>query len=332
MKEFVKNIEELADFHEDKKEEKALRQLLIEYPMDIYCLSQLAGALLFQRKYDEALSYIQKAEAIMPLFPLVIYYKGKILLGTYKAKGSIACWNHIVNMNIEDNIFYDYNINSRKIKSLKNDALFYKAICCYCLGYVEKAKKYAHKHLDGRVRGLKSDFTKKEIEDYIRELNYSRVTPEDIIDGFDGDTTDAQFKRISAHIDKLKEQGDRTKLIKYFKRKTREFPKCYYLWTIMSEYCFDYRLKDLCLKSAEKAHALEDTGNDMLVLYDYGAALFLNGRYDEAIAVFDKILAEDINFIAYGEHGEGMRWTKKLLADARVLKNNCMKRKADPTR
>lgn len=70
----------------------------------------------------------------------------------------------------------------------------------------------------------------------------------------------------------------------------------------------------------------------MLVLYDYGAALFLNGRYDEAIAVFDKILAEDINFIAYGEHGEGMRWTKKLLADARVLKNNCMKRKADPTR
>lgn len=100
----------------------------------------------------------------------------------------------------------------------------------------------------------------------------------------------------------------------------------------MSEYCFDYGIKDLCLKSAQKAHALEDTENDMLVLYDYGAALFLNGRYDEAIAVFDKILAEDINFIAYGEHGEGMRWTKELLADARVLKNNCMKRKADPTR
>lgn len=32
----------------------------------------------------------------------------------------------------------------------------------------------------------------------------------------------------------------------------------------------------------------------MLVLYDYGAALFLNGRYDEAIAVFDKILTEEI--------------------------------------
>ena len=32
----------------------------------------------------------------------------------------------------------------------------------------------------------------------------------------------------------------------------------------------------------------------MLVLYDYRAALFLNGRYDEAIAVFDKILTEDI--------------------------------------
>ena len=70
MKEFVKKIEELADFHEDKKEEKALRQLLIEYPMDIYCLSQLAGALLYQEKFDEALCAIQEAEAVQPTFPL----------------------------------------------------------------------------------------------------------------------------------------------------------------------------------------------------------------------------------------------------------------------
>ena len=30
----------------------------------------------------------------------------------------------------------------------------------------------------------------------------------------------------------------------------------------------------------------------MLVLFDYGSALFLNGMYDEAITVFDKILNE----------------------------------------
>lgn len=32
----------------------------------------------------------------------------------------------------------------------------------------------------------------------------------------------------------------------------------------------------------------------MLVLYDYSAVLFLNGKYDETIAVFDKILTEEI--------------------------------------
>ena len=75
MKDFVKKIEELSSLGEDKKAEKVLRKLLAKHPTDIYCLSQLAGALLFQRKYDEALGYIQKAEAIIPLFPLVIYYK-----------------------------------------------------------------------------------------------------------------------------------------------------------------------------------------------------------------------------------------------------------------
>lgn len=311
---------------------KGVAQVAGKHPTDIYCLSQLAGTLLYQEKFDEALCAIQEAEAVQPTFPLVRYYKGKILLCNYKTQESIKSWDFLLHTPLENFVDKEYGINKKRIKSLKNDALLYKSMCHYCLGHVKEAKEYAEQHLAGRSKGQESDFTKNYVENYTRELNYSRVTPEDIIDGFDGDTTDAQFKRISAHIDKLKEQGNRTKLIKYFKRKTREFPKCYYLWTIMSEYCFDYRLKGLCLKSAEKAHALEDTGNDMLVLYDYGAALFLNGRYDEAIAVFDKILAEDINYIAYGEHGEGMRWTKKLLADAKVLRNNCMKRKADPTR
>ena len=332
MKDFVKKIEDLSSLGEDKKAEKVLRKLLAKHPMDIYCLSQLAGALLYQEKFDEALCAIQEAEAVQPTFPLVQYYKGKILLCNHKAQESIKSWDFLLHTPLENFVDKEYGINKKRIKSLKNDALLYKSMCHYCLGHVKEAKEYAEQHLAGRSKGQESDFTKNYVENYTRELKYSRVKPEDIVNDFDGETTDAQFKRISAHIEKLKEQGDRTKLIKYFKRKTREFPKCYYLWTIMSEYCFDYRLKDLCLKSAEKAHALEDTGNDMLVLYDYGAALFLNGRYDEAIAVFDKILAEDINYIAYGEHGEGMRWTKKMLADARVLKNNCMKRKADPTR
>lgn len=328
MKKIVKRIEDLANLHEDKKEEKALRQLLIKYPSDIYCLSQLAGALLYQEKFDEALSVIQKADTINPKFPLVPYYKGKILLCVYKAQLSVKCWDFIIETPVDDLINEEYGINIKRIKSLKNDAFFYKATSLYCLGFVKEAKKFAYNHLNGRVKGLKSDFTKKEVKDYIRELKYSRITPADIVDGFDGDTTEAQFKRICDHIDKLKKQGDIARLIKYFKRKTHEFPKCYFLWTIMSEYCYDYGIKDLCLKSAEKAHILENTENDMLVLFDYGSALFLNERYDEAIAVFDKIINEDINYIAYGEHGEGMRSAKELVATTKEMKEDCIKHKA----
>lgn len=79
----------------------------------------------------------------------------------------------------------------------------------------------------------------------------------------------------------------------------------------MSEYCYDNGMKELCMESAERAHSINYEEDDMLVVYDYGSALYLNGRYDEAIAEFDKILAEDINFIAYGEHGEAHEMGKK---------------------
>ena len=297
MKDFVKKIEDLSSLGEDKRAERALRKLLANPPTDIYCLSLLAGALLYQEKFDDAICAIQEAEAVQPTFPLVKYYKGKILLCNHKAQESIKSWDFLLHTPLENLVDKEYGINKKRIKSLKNDALLYKSMCHYCLGHVKEAKEYAEQHLAGRSKGQESDFTKNYVENYTRELKYSRVKPEDRVNDFDGETTGSQYKKIKVHIDKLDEQEDVTKLMEYFKRKTREYPNDYYLWTIMSEYCFDYRQKGLCLKSAEKAHALEDTGNDMLVLYDYGAALFLNGRYDEAIAVFDKILAEDINYI-----------------------------------
>lgn len=161
---------------------------------------------------------------------------------------------------------------------------------------------------------------------FLRELKYTRRNPEDRYKDFnEGVATTAQGHQISKHIDKLSEQGDIEKLIKYLKQKTREFPNDYYLWTIMSEYCYDNGMKELCMESAKRAHSINYEEDDMLVVYDYGSALYLNGRYDEAIAEFDKILTKDINFIAYGEHGEGMRWAKKLLADARELRADCIK-------
>ena len=70
MKDFVKKIEDLSSLGEDKRAERALRKLLAKHPTDIYCLSQLAGALLYQEKLDEALCAIQEAEAVQPTFPL----------------------------------------------------------------------------------------------------------------------------------------------------------------------------------------------------------------------------------------------------------------------
>ena len=164
MKDFVKKIEDLSSLGEDKRAERALRKLLAKHPTDIYCLSQLAGALLYQEKFDEALCAIQEAEAVQPTFPLVQYYKGKILLCNHKAQESIKSWDFLLHTPLENFVDKEYGINKKRIKSLKNDALLYKSMCHYCLGHVKEAKEYAEQHLAGRSKGQESDFTKNYVE------------------------------------------------------------------------------------------------------------------------------------------------------------------------
>ena len=165
MKDFVKKIEDLSSLGEDKKAERALRKLLAKHPTDIYCLSQLAGALLYQEKFDEALYAIQEAEAVQPTFPLVQYYKGKILLCNHKAQESIKSWDFLLHTPLENFVDKEYGINKKRIKSLKNDALLYKSMCHYCLGHVKEAKEHGEgmrwtKKLLADARELRADCIK----------------------------------------------------------------------------------------------------------------------------------------------------------------------------
>lgn len=52
-----------------------------------------------------------------------------------------------------------------------------------------------------------------------------------------------------------------------------------------------------------------------LVKYNYAIALMLNGLSAEACSQFQEIVALGLDYIAYSEHGEGIRWAKKLLRD-----------------
>lgn len=121
------------------------------------------------------------------------------------------------------------------------------------------------------------------------------------------------MKRVSKRIDELKDNKDWKRLVKYLQVVISHYPKEYYLKTILSEYCIILDDKKGCLKYASEAFAQEQY--DPLVKYNYAMALMLNHFEEKALAQLEEIVALGEDYIAYSEHGEGLRWARKLLRD-----------------
>ena len=78
-------------------------------------------------------------------------------------------------------------------------------------------------------------------------------------------------------------------------------------------------------KESEKAsmEAMQLEPNDVLVMYNYAVALYSNEKYLEAIVQLNRILKRRINSIAYGVHGEGLKWAMSIKNDSLYLKAIC---------
>ena len=101
------------------------------------------------------------------------------------------------------------------------------------------------------------------------------------------------------------------KLVRYLKGVCKRYPKEYYFHVRLSEYSKKVGNKADCLKYATSAFAQEP--NDPLVKFNYAVALMYCGRNEEALAQFEGLVALGLDYIAYSEHGEGMRWAKKIM-------------------
>jgi tetratricopeptide (TPR) repeat protein len=101
-------------------------------------------------------------------------------------------------------------------------------------------------------------------------------------------------------------------------KEVKKYPKEYFLITSLAKTCYNLKLYEESLMYAIEAMKIEP--NDVLVIYDYGCSLSALGRNSEAIKQWNKILVKDINEIAYGDFGEGLRWAKSIKNDARYRK------------
>ena len=165
-------------------------------------------------------------------------------------------------------------------------------------------------HLKNRGKGVRSNFTKKEATLFYKELKYSYLNS-DVDYSDEGYATRPQAHRIGRRMEALEDAKQWDKLVRYLKGVCKRYPKEYYFHVRLSEYSKKVGNKADCLKYATNAFAQEP--NDPLVKYNYAVALMYCGRNEDALAQFEGLVALGLDYIAYSEHGEGMRWAKKIM-------------------
>lgn len=288
-----------------------LREALEKTPEDVYVLTQLANVLWNRHKDEEALCFADKAKVQSTAFcPLLNYTRGRILWSLEKYEQSMEEWNDILAM--PENKVAKCGYGVKWARSVMNDARYYKADCLFHLFRDKEALLFMEEHLAMRQRGLESDFSKKEAILFYKILKYSHLS-EYVKRTDPGYASEAQMKRVSKRIDELAGNKDWKRLVKYLQVVISHYPKECYLQTILSEYCIILDDKEGCLKYVSEAFAKEQY--DPLVKYNYAMALMLNHFEEKALAQFEEIVAWGEDYIAYSEHGEGLRWARKLLRD-----------------
>ena len=269
-----------------------------------------------------SLKLIKEAELINADYSLLVYTKGRVLWSMEDYASSILEWDKLIGMSIEK--IAEQGFNKNRAGGMQNDARYYKADCLYCLYRNAEAEAQLKEHIAHRRKGQESEFSMKEVR---RSLQILEFSPKDASarnhDHTTGYATSAQGHRIEKHLCQLEKQGNVSSIIGYLKRKCNDFPNEYWLKIKLAEYLYNQHDKS-CLDYAAAAYGIAP--DDMLVVYDYACALSLNGQCTQAIELLQMIQEKGLDYMAYSEHGEGMRWAKRLMNDVNSLmmsiKNN----------
>ena len=291
-----------------KAVENLMRKKLEQEPENVYFLAQLANALWNLNKDEEALSYADKAKSISPTNPLTLFTRARVLGSLHKFEEAAAEWEELISMGEAE--VAEKGFGKGWAKSVINDARYYRALSLGELNRDKEALALMEEHLKHRGKGVESDFTKKEATLFYKELKYSYLNS-DVDYSDEGYATRAQAHRIEWRMETLEDARQWDKLVRYLKGVCKRYPKEYYFHVRLSEYSKKVGNKADCLKYATNAFAQEP--NDPLVKYNYAVALMYCGRNEDALAQFEGLVALGLDYIAYSEHGEGMRWAKKIM-------------------
>lgn len=119
----------------------------------------------------------------------------------------------------------------------------------------------------------------------------------------------------TAQIDATLEADDWAKARELLLQELKRAPDDHWLLTRLSTTYYEERKYSQALKLSERAVQLAP--QCPLALWDYAGALDMLGREPEAIGIWRRIIERGAAALAKDECGEGIRWARSLVNDAR---------------
>lgn len=136
--------------------------------------------------------------------------------------------------------------------------------------------------------------------------------------------TDQRFQK---ELDRLSSQCRWSELVDFLEDYANFYPDEYFVFAKLSHAYYHLDKGPECLANALEAMAVfnrvDPRGSDVIVPYHLGMAYVLNDMFHEAIAMFNQILAKNLKDIAYGVHGEGLKWARSFYYDSMYMKGLC---------
>ena len=122
-------------------------------------------------------------------------------------------------------------------------------------------------------------------------------------------------EKTTEHINTLFRKEEWKKARGIIRAELKNTPDSHWLWTRLATTYYEEHQYSKAL-SLEK-RALQLAPNCPLVLWDLAGTMDMLGRRQEAIRIWKSIIKRGVNRLAYGECGEGIRWSKSLVNDCR---------------
>lgn len=125
----------------------------------------------------------------------------------------------------------------------------------------------------------------------------------------------ANTEIISQQVEKffIKEQWEKARNV--ITKALKQEPDDHWLVTRLATTYYEERNYEKSLEL--NLRALKLNPRCPLVLWDYAGTLDMLKDYKRAISIWKKLISRDVEKLAYGECGEGLRWARSLINDCR---------------